>query len=352
MESYSKDLPIKIRIKDIAKQANVSVGTVDRVLHNRGEVSPETRALVNKIISDFSYEPNPIASALASKKPFQIALLLPSPKGYWGLYKNGLEAVKKEIAYLGGAVLPFYIDLNDPNTLAEQCERIKQVKPDALLAFPFHSLEYEALKITFKTKGLPVIELGILEAAEGEKRNGAFQSGYLAAKLMHYGMSKETTVLIVRMHSDTLSDEQSQQRILGFKAFLSDNAITETKIRVIEAKNAEEEEVKRVLTNAFSDYSFIRGLFVANAEVYRVAKFVEEKKLGNIRVIGFEPLEENLAYLKKGVIDFLISQNPENQLYTAVKELFYCNYLKQSFQNKRRLPIEIITKENLESFLS
>ena len=33
----------KIRIKDIAEQAGVSVGTVDRVLHNRGEVAEENQ---------------------------------------------------------------------------------------------------------------------------------------------------------------------------------------------------------------------------------------------------------------------------------------------------------------------
>jgi LacI family transcriptional regulator len=48
----------KVRIKDIAERANVSVGTVDRVLHNRGEVAQETRDLINKIIEELEYKPN------------------------------------------------------------------------------------------------------------------------------------------------------------------------------------------------------------------------------------------------------------------------------------------------------
>ena len=57
-----------IRILDIAKKAGVSIGTVDRVLHQRGEVSEETREKILKIIREFDYRPNILASTLASKK--------------------------------------------------------------------------------------------------------------------------------------------------------------------------------------------------------------------------------------------------------------------------------------------
>ncbi|MDD4536822.1 MAG: LacI family DNA-binding transcriptional regulator, partial [Petrimonas sp.] len=38
----------RIRIKDIAAQAGVSSGTVDRILHNRGNVSDKARIAVEK----------------------------------------------------------------------------------------------------------------------------------------------------------------------------------------------------------------------------------------------------------------------------------------------------------------
>ena len=42
----------RIRIVDIARMANVSPGTVDRVIHHRGGVSDETRILIEKIIEE------------------------------------------------------------------------------------------------------------------------------------------------------------------------------------------------------------------------------------------------------------------------------------------------------------
>ena len=50
--------PERIRIKDIAKMADVSVGTVDRVLHGRSGVSEASRKRVEEILEKLNYQPN------------------------------------------------------------------------------------------------------------------------------------------------------------------------------------------------------------------------------------------------------------------------------------------------------
>ena len=47
----------RIRIKDIAQLAGVSVGTVDRVLHGRSGVSEKSREKVEKILKKLDYQP-------------------------------------------------------------------------------------------------------------------------------------------------------------------------------------------------------------------------------------------------------------------------------------------------------
>ena len=92
----------QIRIKDIAEKAKVSIGTVDRVLHNRGEVAESTRKKILEIIEDLDYKPNILASTLASKKPAIFVTLLPKPpldEGYWnkpyvGIQKRISESIK------------------------------------------------------------------------------------------------------------------------------------------------------------------------------------------------------------------------------------------------------------------
>ncbi|MBQ2149551.1 MAG: LacI family DNA-binding transcriptional regulator, partial [Bacteroidales bacterium] len=47
----------KITLKDVARMAGVSRGTVDRVLHNRGDVSKRSYDNVMRVIKDIGYEP-------------------------------------------------------------------------------------------------------------------------------------------------------------------------------------------------------------------------------------------------------------------------------------------------------
>jgi LacI family transcriptional regulator len=84
----------RIGIKDIASKAGVSIGTVDRVLHHRGEVKEETRAKINQIIEELGYTPNLFAQSLASKKNYRIALIVPDTSDnnpYWNKPAQGFK---------------------------------------------------------------------------------------------------------------------------------------------------------------------------------------------------------------------------------------------------------------------
>ena len=75
----------KIRIKDIAERSGVSVGTVDRVLHNRPNVSRPAREKVEKALKEMNYQPNMYASALAYNKQYVFYCIMPEHASiaYW-----------------------------------------------------------------------------------------------------------------------------------------------------------------------------------------------------------------------------------------------------------------------------
>ena len=84
----------KIRIKDIAERAGVSVGTVDRVLHKRPNVSPKALEKVNKALEEMDYKPNMYASALAYNKRYTFYFLIPkhASEAYWEEIEEGAQA--------------------------------------------------------------------------------------------------------------------------------------------------------------------------------------------------------------------------------------------------------------------
>lgn len=56
-------------LKDVAKQAGLSVNTVSRVLNNRGYISDKTKEKVYRVMKEMNYQPNEMARALFRKNP-------------------------------------------------------------------------------------------------------------------------------------------------------------------------------------------------------------------------------------------------------------------------------------------
>ena len=96
-----------IGIKQIAKLANESIGTVDRVLHDRPGVSKPTRENVRKIIEETGYVNNTVASKLklAATQKIKFATLLPEIKdsySYCKLPKKGILKAVEVLKEMGG----------------------------------------------------------------------------------------------------------------------------------------------------------------------------------------------------------------------------------------------------------
>ena len=76
---------MRATIKMIAERAGVSIGTVDRVLHDRPYVKEEVRRRVLEVMEELDYQPNRVASALAtSGMARHFAIIQPTWESYVG----------------------------------------------------------------------------------------------------------------------------------------------------------------------------------------------------------------------------------------------------------------------------
>lgn len=66
-----------VTLKDVAKEAGLTVGTVSRVLNNRGYISDNAREKVSNAMKKLNYHPNEVARSLQGKSTNTIGLIVP-----------------------------------------------------------------------------------------------------------------------------------------------------------------------------------------------------------------------------------------------------------------------------------
>ena len=215
----------KIRIKDIAQLANVSVGTVDRVLHNRGNVNEEKGEKVMKIINELSYTPNLLAKSLASKKIIRIAVLIPKPYNndnpYWEKPLEGINQAIQELSDYNVEIQIYKFKTTDEKSFIKQADIILKKKYDGILyifAPSFHKLSLKFLEKCNEEKITVIFIDSTIEGVEVRSYFGqnAVQSGYLAAKLMSYVVQKDAKILILNMANKGAITRHLKNREKGF----------------------------------------------------------------------------------------------------------------------------------------
>ncbi len=135
----------RITIKEIAKKAGVSAGTVDRVLHNRGEVAEATRDLVLKIAKEGNYSTNVFARNLKLNKVYNLAVILPKDNEYWKNQSEGIEEAAEEYASLGMQLSFYTFDRQDKDSFLTQSNIALNSSPDGVILAPL--LQREATQI-------------------------------------------------------------------------------------------------------------------------------------------------------------------------------------------------------------
>jgi LacI family transcriptional regulator len=344
----------RIRIKDIAELAGVSPGTVDRVLHDRGEVSATTREKILGIINDMDYHPDILASTLANKKEIRIAALIPQGKynnPFWKYPLKGIEEGLLETSHFGLSVDKYLFDYSDRGSFIGKAAEMFNSRPRGVILAPVFTEDAAIVIEKCNSEGIPVVLInanicdGGCLAFVGQD---SLQSGMVAARLMHYGLDKSSDILIVNFIREKGNQEHILKREEGFRKYFS--AFTEYDESRLKQLNIIENEIsdyQGILKEAVLANPQTGGIFVTNSRVFRVAEFLQSSGILNCRLIGYDLLDENKKYLKSGIIDFLISQKPREQGYKSLLALYHHLILKKPVEKNQYLPIDIITRENL-----
>ena len=345
----------KITINDVAKASGVSKGTVDRVLHNRGEVSSRSRERVLKVIEELGYRPNIYASLLASKKVHKIVCIIPefAPGDFWELTDKGIKRGMELASSYGIPVVTVQYDQYDMESFQRACCMTLDENPTGVIIAPMFRMETLKFVKELDTRGIAYMYIDSkLEDDDYLAYFGMpmYQSGYLCADILTMG-TPVPSVNIIRVARDKkgLSDPTLTRRT-GFVDYINEH-FPDCEIRNVFIDPKDRGSRFEVLDRMF-DESPSEHLVMFNSRIHLVADYLRERNVRSCRVVGFDVLGKNLAALRDGYVQALIAQHSDQQASAAIDSIVEVALLHRSLTKRDNFTqMDILNRYNCDYYL-
>lgn len=335
--------------------AEVSAGTVDRVLHHRGDVSKIKEEKVRKILEEIDYHPNMYAIGLAGKRRYTIICLIPYyiEQDYWHSIVLGIERAAEEFQPLNINIRYVHCQHGDESSYQEACRQVLDMQMDAVLIAPIFKETTLSLLEILNVKQIPYafIDHNIKEAnALIYIGQDSYKSGYIAAKLMMSSYEDgDEIALFLNNSTNNQAELQTQRRLDGFMAYISTECDRVTIHEVILNKEHLDNN-KIILNDLFHSYPRTALGCIFNSRVYHVGEYLRESGVKMKNLVGYDLLNRNMQLLRSGEITFLIGQRPGLQGYYGIQALSEHIMLKKRISPIQFMPIDILMKENIDYY--
>ncbi|MEX0289996.1 MAG: substrate-binding domain-containing protein [Flavobacteriaceae bacterium] len=342
----------KYTIKDIARLAGVSKGTVDRVLHKRGRVSQKAFEKVDAVLKRIDYQPNPIARNLKTNKVYTICALLPDPEidPYWSPALEGIHQAEKEFTNFGVTVEAFFYHPYNEASFVAVAQKALQSEPDALLMAPlFHNESLNVFRKCVETNVVVASFNNTIDPLNNENFIGQdlYQSGRVAASLIHKMIGKDASVCVVHINVEP----HMLQKENGFMSYFQDKCSGEIDLFTHQLSTDGVLPFKEQVQHLIKENQDLSAIFVTNSKAHLLIEALHESG-NNYVVVGYDLLKENINYIKNGAIDFLIHQKPKRQAYLGVGQLAEHFLFGKEIPSRKLLPIDVVTSENVNYYLN
>lgn len=345
----------KIRIKDIAQLAGVSPGTVDRVLHNRGNVSPAARKAIDAVLKQVGYQPNIHLSGISLRRHYKIVVSIPEVrKGeYWeNTYKGIMRAVhvyeniRIECKFM-------YYNQFDLYSCRNTFEQITQQKPDGVIIGPTFRDETVYLTTLLEECDIPYVYVD--STIDGTFPLAYFTSdlytcGYLMGKLLDTITPADSEYALFQ--AIRVGDSSANTTILrkqGLMDYLTEHDQAK-RLHRVSFSVMEPERNDEIIGDFFEQHPQVRGAIVLSSRSSVIASYLHAHGIDHVKLIGIDLTESNCRELRNRNIDFVLGQRPEQQGYMAVKALIQYLIYGSKVKCENIMPLDIVTRENLDRY--
>ncbi len=265
---------------------------------------------------------------------------------YWNLCSDGIEKADEELGTHTQIIGP-----TDSSTftteIANYMESAIATQPDAIMAYS--GLEVMAPLIEkAKEQGIPFISIDS-DAPDTSRiayiGTDPYNAGYKTGEAMVEFTGGTAKVAIL---CSSLSSEKEMKEVDAFKDALEGHDIEILTMEETDADLATAVVKMEALVSTYPEMTAVLG--TSAYDVQAAAKVKKERGLDDLVLIGYDDLDETLNYIRDGIINGVVVQDPYNMGYQGV-------YLMNEFVEKGSLEEEtydtgtiLVTKENVDNY--
>jgi LacI family transcriptional regulator len=339
-------------MEEVAQRAEVSLATVDRVLHGRTGVRASTVQRVMRAAADLGYVAQAQAWAAMAPKPLRLAFLIPEGSNRF------LRMLGDLIGYSHEHWAPFnvrchaeYIESFNPEVLARQLlKNGRKCDGIAFMALE-HPLVREAVA-SLAEQGVPTVTLisdlsnsGRAAYVGLDNRAAGRTAAYLIARFM--GPAARGRSAKVAMIAGSLSYRAHEEREAGFLHLFEEQY---PGVHVVGAREGQDDEDKnyRQARALLEQHGDLAGIYNIGGGAAGIGRAIKEAGSARKPVfIGHGLTPDTRALLIDGTLDAVITQNPQSAVMNCVRIFANLRDGREPTIGVEQARSQVIFRENL-----
>jgi LacI family transcriptional regulator len=342
--------PKAVGIKDIARTLGVSIGTVDRALHDKPGINPMTRARVLSTAESLGYRPNLAARHLKSRRTLRISVHLPRQIAvFWDSLREGIQ----EAAALLGPTLQ--VEVRTYPRLGEgDVPLFRQALEDGTSGLIIAPGDPAALKPWIRKaaqKHIPIACV-VTDAPDTQRLTAVsadpFTVGGVAGEFLARVLPRGASVAFL---TGWLGTEDHAEKLRGFQTSLGMAGRALRLAGVVEAHDDPKEGHRRAL-KLLRAHPDLRGLYVSTVNSMPVLRAVErEGRLRDLTIVTTDLFAELVPWIRAGHVAATVYQRPLALGRLALLALY--RFLADGTVPPPRIRVapHLVMRSNLDLFL-
>ena len=339
-----------VGIKDVAGAAGVSIGTVDRALHDKPGINPATRRRVLDTAASLGYRPNLAARHLKSRTSFRVSVHLPRELAlFWDSLRDGIRE----------AAAPFeptlQVEFRSHPRLGKGDGKLVEQALDGgangLIVAPGDPAALGPCLRRAARQNVPVVCV-VTDAPSAERLTSVsadpFTVGSVAGELLARFLPGGGDVAFF---TGWLGTEDHAEKLRGFHASIDAVGRGVHVAAIVEAHDDERVGYRRALA-ALHAHPNLAGIYVSTVNSIPVLRAVERVgRTGRIVVVTTDLFPALVPRIRKGHVAATIYQRPLSQGRLALQALY--QFLLDGTRPPARIKVlpHIVMRSNLDLLL-